>query len=98
MKYIIIHENEKVTDFRLTESNITTENIIVVDNMPEFTPQEGFNGVLKYNVESGLHWDYEEAPVPEEPEYPYGLTDEQVANIEQMYRDKVASEVSGSES
>lgn len=81
MKYVITHENGKVIDIRQTELNITTDNIVVVDAIPEFVQQEGYNGILKYNAENGLYWDYELAPVidPEQAEVDELLSE--VSNI-----------------
>ena len=84
MKYIIIHEDEKVVDHVTVAFDIAAENLVVVDRLPEFIPREGFNGVLCYSKTDGLYWRYEEAPVRDEPEYT--ITDEE---IEAAYQEGV---------
>lgn len=59
---IIQHNNGVVTDIIRCRDDATNENIKVVASIPEYTPQEGYNGILKYG-ENGLYWDYELAEV-----------------------------------
>ena len=59
---IIQHINGVVVDILNVRNDATTENIALVNSIPEFVPKEGFNGVLKYN-ENGLYWNYEVVPV-----------------------------------
>ena len=59
---IIQHNNGIVTDILNCCDDATNENIKVVASVPEYTPQEGYNGILKYG-ENGLYWDYELAEV-----------------------------------
>ena len=59
---IIQHSNGVVVDILYCRDDATNENIKVVASVPEYTPQEGYNGTLKYG-ENGLHWDYEPAEV-----------------------------------
>lgn len=56
---IIQHNNGVVTDTLHCRDDATDENIKVVASIPECTPQEGYNGILKYG-ENGLYWDYEQ--------------------------------------
>lgn len=59
---IIQHNNGIVTDILNCRDDATNENIKVVASVPEYTPQEGYNGILKYG-ENGLYWDYELAEI-----------------------------------
>lgn len=90
--YVIFHKNGRVTDFKLMEDDVTLNDIAVATEIPTFTSRDGFNGVLKYSADSGLYWDYKEAPAATND---YGVPEEVVAQIEQDYRDKLANEVSG---
>ena len=56
---IIQHNNGVVVDMLDCRDDATKENIKVVASIPEYTPQEGYNGILKYG-ENGLYWDYEQ--------------------------------------
>lgn len=56
---IIQHNNGVVVDVLNCRDDATNENIKVVATIPEHTPQEGYNGILKYG-ENGLYWDYEQ--------------------------------------
>lgn len=58
---LVQHINGVVVDIRNAHEGITIEGIAFAEGIPTFEPKEGFNGVLKYG-ESGLYWDYEEAP------------------------------------
>lgn len=62
---IIQHNNGVVVDMLNCRDDATNENIKVVASIPEYTPQEGYNGILKYG-ENGLYWDYELAKVSNE--------------------------------
>lgn len=55
---IIQHNNGVVTDIIRCRDDATNENIVVATSIPEYTPQENYNGILKYG-ENGLYWDYE---------------------------------------
>jgi hypothetical protein len=61
---IIRVENESVLETLKCSNEFTNDNIKVVNNIPPFTPREGYVGVLKYNDEMGIYWDYvEDIPV-----------------------------------
>ena len=66
MKLIQINEENKVVDILNIREDATQDSIFVVNDIPTFIPKEGFNGVLMYNKETGLYWDYIEVPVIEE--------------------------------
>ena len=62
---LIQHINGVVVDVRNARDDMTLENIAIVEGVPTFEPKEGHNGVLMYG-ESGLYWEYVEAPVSDE--------------------------------
>ena len=66
MKIIQINTENKVVDILNARNDASQNTIFVVNNIPSFEPREGFNGVLMYNPEQGLYWDYVEAPVNNE--------------------------------
>ena len=66
MKKIIQHINNIVVDIINVRDDVTTGNIAVVNEIPTLEHREGYNGVLKYDNEKGLYWDYEPAPVIDE--------------------------------
>lgn len=57
---IIQHKNGVVIDIRELRDDASTENTIIVDELPERERRPGFSAFLKYNEEQGLYWDYEE--------------------------------------
>lgn len=63
---LIQHINGVVVDIRNVRTDADLSNLVVIDKIPPFEPKEGFNGILKYNAETGVYWDYEEAPVVED--------------------------------
>lgn len=65
MKIIQINGNV-VVNMIDTRDDTTNENIAVVGDIPEFKPLDGYNGILKYNSDTGLYWDYVEVPVSNE--------------------------------
>ena len=72
---IIQHNNGIVVDIRNARDDADASNIAVVPTIPVFEPREGFNGILKYNTETGLYWDYEVVPVSDE------ISDAEALNI-----------------
>ena len=62
---IVQHVDGVVVDIRNARDDMTIENVALVESIPSFEPKEGFNGVLMYG-ETGLYWDYVEAPVIED--------------------------------
>ena len=71
---IIQYVNGTVIDILNAREDVTNDNIAVVDSIPSFEPQEGYNGILKYG-ENGLYWDYELAPTSDE------ISDTEARNI-----------------
>lgn len=67
MKFIQYNSEGKVVDIINARSDATMDSLALVDGIPAFTPRDGYNGVLMYNAEQGLYWDYVAAPVNEEP-------------------------------
>ena len=65
MKIIQVNEG-KVVDIMRARDDATTENIIVVSEIPVCEPQEGYNGVLMYSADAGLYWEYDAVPTDEE--------------------------------
>ena len=71
---IIQHINGVVVDILNARQDIMAESIVVVDSIPVFEPQDGYNGVLMYG-ENGLYWYYEPVPVTDE------ISDTEALNI-----------------
>lgn len=63
---IIQHINGVVVDIRNAHKGITMENVALAEEIPAFEQREGFNGVLKYNENGFLYWDYEEVQESDE--------------------------------
>lgn len=63
---IIQHINNIVVDIINVRDDVTTGNIAIVNEIPTLEHIEGYNGVLKYDNEKGLYWDYEPALVIDE--------------------------------
>lgn len=63
---LIQYINGVVVDILNVRNDATMENIALVDSIPVFEHKEGYNGVLMYNTENGLYWDYIANPVVEE--------------------------------
>lgn len=73
---IIQHSNGVVIDILRCRDDTTNENIAVVNSIPAYEPREGYNGVLKYEV-NGLYWDYELSETSDEDE----ISNEEALNI-----------------
>lgn len=65
--YIIQKDtNGKVIDFfNNAREDVTQESLRVVPYIPVCEPRAGFNGVLMYNDEQGLYWEYVEVVKPD---------------------------------
>ena len=74
-KMIQVNGEGRVVDITNVRDDANTENMVMVDMIPEFVPQEGYEGVLKYN-EDGLYWEYK-AVEPTERQ----LTSDEALNI-----------------
>lgn len=55
-------EDGTVIDTVNLRHDAAEENTKVVESIPAYVPKEGYMGVLKYNDENGLFWEYVEAP------------------------------------
>ena len=62
---IIQYVDGVVVDIINAREDALSSNITVVEEIPAHTPRKGYNSILKYG-DSGLYWDYEEAPVSDE--------------------------------
>lgn len=66
MKYLIIHDGENIKHVERIGHDFTAEDVLVVDEMPEYTHQEGKSAKLKYSEAEGLHYEYTDIPLTEE--------------------------------
>ena len=61
---IIRVDNGSVLETLKCSNEFTNDNVKVVNNIPTFIPREGYVGVLKYDDEQGIYWEYvEDIPV-----------------------------------
>ena len=67
---IIQHNNGAVIDIIKARSDVSLENIVVADSIPTFEKREGYSGLLKYDAEQGLYWEYVANPSAEAEEIP----------------------------
>ena len=64
MNIIRVNTDGIVVETLKCNSEFTNENIKVVNGIPAFVAKDGYVGVLKYNDENGIYWDYvEDVPV-----------------------------------
>lgn len=61
-------ENDVVIDILNAKDNISLNNIIIVNDIPQYEPKEGYSGKLRYSSENSVYWEYIENPPEEEQE------------------------------
>ena len=62
MKYIIIRDGETIKHIEPIGHDFSVGDVLVLDAMPEFFPQEGKVATLKYSDADGVHYEYSDAP------------------------------------
>ncbi len=60
--YVVQINDGKVVDILLARKDADKGTLIAIDSIPAYEPKRGYRGVLKYNTERGVYWDYEEVP------------------------------------
>lgn len=65
---IIQTKDGVVVDIINARNDITLDTIAIVDSIPMFKPRDGFSGVLKYDIENGVYWEYVANPTDDEQE------------------------------
>lgn len=58
--YIIQVSNNNVVDILRVRDDATNDTIKVVSEIPAFEHKDGYSGVLKFDDEQGLYWEYVE--------------------------------------
>ena len=66
MKYFIIRDGENIKHIEPIGHNFTVDDVIVLDEMPEYIHQVGKTAKLKYSELEGVHYEYTDIPVSDE--------------------------------
>lgn len=62
MKYFIIRDGENIKHIEPIGHNFTVDDVIVLDEMPEYIHQAGKTAKLKYSELEGVHYEYTDIP------------------------------------
>lgn len=65
---IIQLKDSVIVDILNAKDDITLENIMIVNDIPQYEPKEGYSGELRYSSENELYWEYIKNPPEEEQE------------------------------
>ena len=62
MKYLIIRDGETIKHIEPIGHDFSVGDVLVLDAMPEYLPQDGKVATLKYSDADGVHYEYSDAP------------------------------------
>lgn len=68
MKYLIIRDGENIKHVEPIGHDFTAEDVVVVDEMPEYVHQPGKAAKLVYTEAEGVHYKYEDIPAKDDTE------------------------------
>lgn len=76
MKYFIIRDGKNIKHVEPIGHNFTAEDVLVLDEMPEYIPQKGKTAKLVYSEAEGVHYEYTDIPANTDE-----ISDEEALNI-----------------